>query len=100
MPFYEFYNEELGMRLLVRRKVEERDAPLVFTRDTIPATITIYGFEPTGAEAFDESILKKLYRREEREGSRFRCGEFTKEQLKDAWTGRTSPIKEDYERGQ
>jgi hypothetical protein len=99
MPFYEFYNEETGTRLLVHRKVDERNAPLVFIRDTIPATITIYGFEPTGAEDFDNTILKKLHQKEERDGSRFRCGKLTKEQIKDAWTGRTSPIIEDYERG-
>lgn len=100
MPFYEFYNEETGLRIMVQRPVEERNQPLPFIRQTVPSTITIHGFEPTGAEAFDATILKKLHRKEEREGSRFRCGEFSKQQLKDAWSGRTSPIREDYPNGE
>ena len=90
MPLYEFYNEETGMRLLIPRKVEDRNEPLAFTRITVPSTITIHGFEPTPAEDFDNSILKKLHRKEERDGSRFQCGEFTKQQIKDAWT---NPIR-------
>lgn len=100
MPFYEFYNEETGLRLMVQRPVEERNKPLDFIRITVPSTITIHGFEPTPAENFDNTILKKLYRKEEKEGSRFQCGEFTKRQIKDAWTGRTSPIREDYSHGE
>lgn len=91
MPLYEFYNEETGTRVLVQRKVEERNAPLAFIRVNVPTTITIHGFEPTDAEVFDANILKKLYRKEEQEGSRFQCGEFTKRQIKEAWT---SPIME------
>jgi hypothetical protein len=91
MPLYEFYNEETGMRLLVPRKVEERNRPLEFARVTVPSTISIHGFEPSEAEAFDENILRQFHRKEEKEGSRFACGEFTKTQIKEAWT---NPIRE------
>ena len=97
MPLYEFHNEEMGMKLLVQRKVEDRDKPLAFTRVTVPSSITIHGFEPSEEEAFDASILKQFHRREEREGSRFSCGEFSKRQIKEAWT---SPIREDYAHGE
>lgn len=86
MPLYEFHNEELGMKILLQRKVEDRDKPLNFTRITVPSTIVIHGFEPTEAQDFDSTILKKLHRKEEREGSRFQCGEFSKTQIKEAWT--------------
>ena len=91
MPIYEFYNQETGVSLNVHRRVEDRDKPLAFVRNQIPATISIHGFEPSEAEAFDASILKQFHRREEKEGSRFQCGEFTKRQIKEAWT---SPIRE------
>lgn len=91
MPLYEFYNEETGLSLLVPRRVEDRNEPLEFTRITVPSTIVIHGFEPSEAESFDDTILKKFHRIEERDGSRFRCGEFTKEQIKRAWT---DPVRE------
>ena len=91
MPSYEFYNEETGLKLMVCRRVEDRDKPLHFARITVPSTITIHGFEPSEAESFDQTIIQKLHRKEERDGSRFQCGEFTKQQIKDAWT---SPIRE------
>ena len=92
MPLYEFYNQETRTRILVQRKVEERNKPLSFIRITVPSTISIHGFEPTPAEDFDESILKKFHRKEEQEGSRFQCGEFTKQQIKDAWT---NPVRDE-----
>ena len=91
MPIYEFYNAEMDQRVMVQRKVEDRDKPLEFHRITVPSTISIHGFEPSEAETFDNQILRKLYQKEEKEGSRFACGEFTKKQIKDAWT---DPVRE------
>lgn len=82
---------------MIPRKVEERNKPLAFTRITVPSTITIHGFEPSEAEAFDKTMLRNFYKKEEKEGSRFRCGEFTKQQIKDAWT---DPIREVNQDGQ
>jgi len=91
MPFYEFYNAETDTRLMVPRRVDDRDKPLEFHRITVPSTIGIHGFEPSDAEAFDDTILKKFHRKEEQLGSRFQCGEYTKQQIKDAWT---NPIRD------
>ena len=91
MPIYEFYNEETGTHVLVQRKVEDRNKPLHFERRTIPASLVIHGFEPSEAETFDSQILRNLHRKEEKEGSRFQCGEFSKQQIKDAWT---DPVRE------
>jgi hypothetical protein len=96
MPLYEFHNEEFGANIAVPRKVEDRDKPLVFTRVTVPSTIVIHGFEPSEAEAFDTTILKQFHRKEEKEGSRFQCGEFSKRQIKDAWT---NPVRENGHHG-
>jgi hypothetical protein len=66
--------------------VDDRNKPIVLNRDkTIPDRVTIHGLEPTESETFDNGIVKALHRKEEREGSRFKCGEFSKAQLKKAW---------------
>jgi hypothetical protein len=86
MPLYEYADPETGVRVELRRPVDDRNKPIVLARvKTVPDRVGILGFEPTESESFDTGIVKALYRKEEREGSRFKCGEFSKAQLKKAW---------------
>jgi hypothetical protein len=86
MPLYEYADPETGVRVELRRPVEDRNKPIILIRDkAVPDRVTIYGFEPTEAAVYDAGIVKALHRKEEREGSRFRCGEFSKSQLKKVW---------------
>jgi hypothetical protein len=86
VPLYSYKDEATGVRVELRRPVEERNNPIVLIRESsVPDRVTIYGFEPTEAEVYDAGIVKALYRKEEKEGSRFRCAEFSKAQLKKAW---------------
>jgi hypothetical protein len=86
MPLYEYADPETGVKVELRRPVEARNEPIVLRRTkSVPDRVSIHGFEPTESESFDAGIVKALHRKEEREGSRFRCAEFSKAQLKKAW---------------
>jgi hypothetical protein len=86
MPLYEYADPETGVRVELRRPVDDRNKPIVLNREkTIPDRVTIHGLEPTESESFDSGIVKALHRKEEREGSRFKCGEFSKDTLKKVW---------------
>lgn len=87
MPLYAYTDEETGVTIELNRKVEDRDKPIVLVRASkVPDRITIHGLEPSPEQDFDTKILKAYYRKEEKEGSRFNGGEFTKSQIKKAWT--------------
>jgi hypothetical protein len=86
MPIYEYHDDVTGLTIDLRRPVADRDKPIVLTRaSNVPDRISIYGFDGTAEQIYDAGIVKALHRKEEQEGSRFRCGEFTKTQLKKAW---------------
>ena len=86
MPLYEYSDPETGVTVELRRPVEERDAPIVLRRSTtVPKRVSIHGMDPSPEDDFDNGIVKALYRKEQNEGSRFQCGEFSKKTLKSAW---------------
>jgi hypothetical protein len=86
MPLYEYADPETGVRVELRRPVDDRNKPILLTRTkTVPDRVGILGFEPTESESFDSGIVKALHRKEEREGSRFKCAEFSKNALKKVW---------------
>lgn len=86
MPIYEYSDPETGVRVEIRRPVEARNKPIILSRTkTVPDRISIHGFESSEEEQYDAGIVKALYRKEEREGSRFRCEEFSKKKLKEVW---------------
>ena len=87
MPLYEYSDPETGVRIELRRAVEDRNKPIVLTRiKTVPDKVSIHGFALTPDQAFNGDILKGWYRQEEKHGTRLLTGEFTKEQIKQAWT--------------
>jgi hypothetical protein len=87
MPLYEYSDPETGVRIEIQRKVDDRNKPIVLVRSkTVPDRIAIYGTGPTPDQEFNKSILDGWYAREQEQGSRFNGGEFTKEQIKAAWS--------------
>jgi hypothetical protein len=87
VPLYEYYDPETGVRVEIRRKVEDRNKPIVLTRPkTVPDNLSIHGLGPTPDQAFNNSILNGWYAREQKDGTNLLTGEFTKEQIKQAWT--------------
>lgn len=86
MPLYEYSDPETGVRIEIRRPVDDRNKPIVLNREkTVPDRVSIHGLEPSVEEDFDARILKGYLRKEEREGSRFNGGGFTKAQIAKAW---------------
>jgi hypothetical protein len=85
MPLYE-YTSAAGGKVELHRSVEDRNKDVVidgavFKRSKfIPDSLLVFGSQPSAADAFDANILKQYYRKEEREGSRFRSG-YSKKQL-------------------
>jgi hypothetical protein len=85
-PLYEYSDPGTGVKVELRRPVDDRNKPIVLIRDkTVPDRVTVHGLEPSESESFDTGIVKALHRKEEREGSRFKCAEFSKAQLKKVW---------------
>jgi hypothetical protein len=85
-PLYEYHDPHTGVNVELRRPVEERDTPIVLTRKSnIPQRVAIVGVAPTEEQAFDASIKAAYYKKEEKEGSRFKSG-YSKKQLKEAWS--------------
>ena len=89
MPIYEYADPETGVRVELRRPVDVRNKPIILLRtSTVPDRVAIFGFESTPEEQFDQKIVRALYRKEEKEGSRFKCAEFSKKKLKEVWVDR------------
>ena len=87
MPLYEYSDPETGIRIELRRHVEDRDKPIVLRRErNIPDRLSIHGLGPTQEQQFDADILRGWYACEQQQGSRLQTGEFTKEQIKKAWS--------------
>ena len=87
MPLYEYSDPETGVRIELRRNVEDRNKPIVLNRTkNIPDNLSIHGLGPTQSQEFNKSVLDGWYRNEEKHGTRLQTGEFTKEQIKQAWT--------------
>jgi hypothetical protein len=64
-----------------------RNQPIVLWRSKwIPDKVSIHGIGPTQEQQFNADIMKGWYAAEQKEGSRFNGGEFTKEQIKKAWS--------------
>ena len=87
MPLYEYNDADTGVRIEINRKVEDRNKPIVLMRTkTVPDNLTIYGLGPTPDQAFNNSVMEGWYAAEQREGSRLNTAEFTKQQIKEAWS--------------
>jgi hypothetical protein len=87
MPLYEYSDPDTGISIEIRRRVEDRNRPIVLNRTkNIPESIAIYGLGPTQDQQFNADILNGWYAREQEQGSRFNGGGFTKEQIKKVWT--------------
>lgn len=85
MPLYEYHDLETGVTASIRRPVTDRNKPIILTRkQTFPTNIVVMGAMQTEGQAFDQKIIKAYYKKEEREGSRFRSG-YSKKQLKKVW---------------
>lgn len=87
MPLYEYSDPDTGVTVELRRRVEDRDQPIILRRTkSVPDRIGICGFGPTQEQQFHNDILKGWYACEQKEGSKLSTGEFTKAQIKEAWT--------------
>lgn len=87
MPLYEYSDPETGIRIEISRKVEDRNKDIVLKRTkTVPDRISIYGLDPTPSQQHDKEVLAGWYRQEQLQGSKLNTAEFTKEQIKQAWT--------------
>lgn len=90
MPIYEYHNPETDVTVDMHRSVEDRNKPvyidgLLFVRvSTVPARVSIHGVGPSEGERFDQNILQAYYKKEQKEGSRFKSG-YSKNQLAKAW---------------
>jgi hypothetical protein len=86
MPLYAYEDAETGVKVELRRLVEDRDKPIVLTRKkTVPDRLAVIGMGPGETAEFNRKMLGQYHRKEEREGSRFRSS-FSKNQIKQAWS--------------
>jgi hypothetical protein len=86
MPLYEYSDPETGVRIELQRKVEDRNKDIVLKRTkSVPERVTIHGLGPTPSQEFNADILNGWYA-EQQYGTRLQTGEFTKEEIKKAWT--------------
>ena len=85
MPVYHYFDEETGLRIDVRRKVEDRNKPITLKRDgSVPNRVGVIIPGATEAGDFNRTMRKAYHRKEEREGSRFRS-EHSKSKIQRAW---------------
>ena len=85
MPVYPYFDEETGLRIDVRRKVEDRNKPITLKRDgSVPNRVGVIIPGATEAGDFNRTMLKAYHRKEEREGSRYKS-EHSKRVTKRAW---------------
>ena len=86
MPLYAYSDAITGLVVELRRKVEDRDKPIVLTRTkTVPDRVAIMGIGPSESAEFNRRMLGQYHKKEEREGSRFRS-EHSKETIKKTWS--------------
>ena len=87
MPIYEYSDQATGVRVELWRPVDNRNDPIVLTRDkTVPDRISIHGLEPSAEQTFDSNIIQALYKKEQKHGTDFRgCEQFSKKKLKEVW---------------
>ena len=86
MPMYEYADPETGVRVELRRTVEDRNKDIILKRvGSVPQRLSIHGLGPSESQQFDADILRSYYHKEEREGSRFQAAH-TKQQIRDAWS--------------
>ena len=75
MPLYEYSDPCTGVKVELRRTVEDRNKEIVLKRTRrVPDRLLVFGSHPTEEQSFDQKILKGYYRKEEKEGSRFKSG--------------------------
>lgn len=87
MPLYEYSDPDTGITVELKRRVEDRDQPIILRRTkSVPDRVGICGASPTQEQQFHNDILNGWYANEQKHGSRLNTGEFTKEQIKKAWT--------------
>ena len=85
MPLYEYTNQ-FGKTVELHRSVEDRNKEAVidgavFKRTKfIPDRVLVFGTQPSQDDLHDVAVLQGYYRREEKDGSRFRSG-YSKKQL-------------------
>ena len=85
MPLYEYHDPETGVSVELRRPVEDRDKAILLKRtNTVPRRIAIVGAGPTEDQVFDAKVKAAYYKKEEKEGSRFRSF-YNKKTLAKAW---------------
>jgi hypothetical protein len=85
MPLYGYSDPETGIRVEVRRPVDLRDQDIVLKRDrNIPDRISVIGETISEDQSYDAGIVRGLYKKEEKEGSRFRS-QYSKDQLAKIW---------------
>jgi len=86
MPLYTYEDPETGLKIDLRRPVEDRNKPIVLKRlKSVPDRVGV--LVPCGAtedSSFNARMLKEHHKKEEREGSRFRST-YKKDQIKAAW---------------
>ena len=88
MPIYEYTNRRTGETVMLRIPVEKRNDLVkvkgqIFDRQEIPSRITVLGghLPPGGAN----DVMKGYYSEEQKQGSNFKS-EFTKNEIKKAWS--------------
>jgi hypothetical protein len=87
MPIYTYEDQEAGIKIDLRRPVEDRNKPIVLKRmKDIPdrVGVMVRGGH-TEDTSFNSRILKSHYKQEQEQGSRFRST-YTKNQIKEAWS--------------
>jgi len=85
MPAYTYYDEETGLRIDVRRKVDDRNKPIVLRRfKSIPDRVGVLVPGATPEWDFNKRVLKGYHKLEERDGSRFRS-EHSKKKISRVW---------------
>ena len=87
MPLYTYEDEETGLKVDLRRPVEQRDKPVVLRRKrTVPSRLSV--LVPSGATEssdFNNRMLKAHHKKEEVESSRFKSS-YDKKTIKKVWS--------------
>lgn len=86
MPLYTYEDPETGVKLDLRRPVEDRNKPIILKRiQDIPDRVGVIVPGATQEGSFNQRMIQSHYQKEQVEGSRFKSS-YTKEQIKKAWT--------------
>jgi predicted nucleic acid-binding Zn ribbon protein len=85
MPLYTYEDPETGIKIDLRRSVEDRNKPIVLKRmKDIPDRVGVMIPGATQDGSFNDRMIRSHYQKEQAEGSRFKSS-YTKEQIKQAW---------------